>query len=450
MRKSLLIACVVTLAGLSAYAQNSAINTAIFAKQNFDYVKAKASIDKAVAHEKTSTSAKAWYIHGEIYQNIAAMKSDWDNYLLGLRNISMTEYTKAQTKTNEEIEEIQNLSDDPSAVSFDSYMKSVQFDAKGKYKNDIDRNLRSLTIVDFNKAGELYNDGVKGSEVDKEMLKSSYNYYERVLKMIDAMTAASQESFKSDLTSGDDEDGDAMDIELNFIDFYMARVAYYSDQNEKAKKHYKKLIDLNYDSPDIYRELAAIYQEEEDVEAERNLWASARANRPADNAIAIDEAAFYQRIGETDVLFNKLEEAIKLNPETSSLYNVLGGIYTQKIVNHNNAVSSADDKEALLDDATYAKYHDRAEELLKKAQELDASEVSNYTQLGSLYLSEGLVAYNENNNLPISESKKSAALVKQFKAAFAKAKEQFEKALTVDPENKEAKEYLNKIKLWSN
>lgn len=455
MRKSLIIACLVAMAGLSATAQNSAINTAIFAKQNFDYVKAKATIDKAVLHEKTSTSAKAWYYRGEIYQNIAAMKSDWDSYLEGLRLTNVTEYSKAldKAKNPEALDEIKNLSDDPSAIAFESYMKSRSFDTKGKHKNDIDNNLRSLTIVDFNEAGKLYNEGTKGKEVDKDMLMASYNFYDRVLTMVDAMGPVAQVSFKFDLTSGDDDDGDAMDEELKFIHFYMARVAYYSDQNDLAKAKYQELIDMKYESADIYRELANIYASEDNVQAQKDLWATARENLVGNNEIAIDEAAFYQRIGETDVLFDKLEEAIRLNPDEPSLYNVLGGIYTQKIVSHNNEVHSEEPDEASqLSDEDYKKYFARAEELLGTAQEMAPSEPSNWTQLGSLYLSEGLVAYNSNNGLSFSaaDQKKSKVYVEQFKASFAKAKVQFEKALEVDPENQDAAKYLKQIELWSN
>jgi len=448
MRKSLSIAIALMFAALGAFAQRPAVTTAIFDIGEFNYEKAKEGLDKAVKHEKTATDPKAWYYRGVVYQNLANMKFDWNSYI---GTLDAGSYAKALeiSKNEDDVKRLQNLSDDPSAVAHESFAKALEYDLKGKYKKKVDIGLMALGFVVFNEAGKLYNDGVKDGETDKDMLITAYERYQRVFDILDIMTVVKQAEFRSELT----KDDETMDDDLHFIKFYQARVAYYADANDKAKPLYQELVDAKYESADIYRELANIYAQEKDVESERALWNTARENLPKDNAIAIDEAAFYQRIGEMDKLFGKLEEAIKLNPNEPSLYNVLGGIYASKVVEHNNNVGAEPedkDESKILSDEDYQKYLARAEELLKKAQEMQPEEVTNYTQLGNMYASQGIVPYNANRNLGFSaaDQKKGKVLQAEYKEHFTKAKTEIDKALELDPEHSEAQDLQTKLGLW--
>ena len=65
--KKLLLTTVAALSMQLAMAQKSEITNAILFQKNGTLDKAKTSIDKAVAHEKTANDPKAWFYKGEIY-----------------------------------------------------------------------------------------------------------------------------------------------------------------------------------------------------------------------------------------------------------------------------------------------------------------------------------------------------------------------------------------------
>jgi tetratricopeptide (TPR) repeat protein len=247
-----------------------------------------------------------------------------------------------------------------------------------------------------------------------------------------------------------------LDAELHLVRFNMANAAFNAESWDLAEKEYQALVQVKLPEFMVYRNLSYIYKQRNDMDALRTLWNQATDNFDGSTelgrSLALEEAVFYQEIGELEVLIEKLRDAINLDPTNASLYNVLGGIYTQKIVDHNNALSdeTADQTKKLQDDVYTTMFAD-AEKLLLKAQELDAKEPTNFTQLGSLYLSEGLVAYNQNQRLTSSKSDlaKGKVLTEKYRASFAKAQVQFEKGLEVDDKNKAALEYLSKIHIWN-
>ncbi len=65
--KKLLLTTVAALSMQLAMAQKSEITNAILFQKNGTLDKAKASIDKAVVHEKTANDPKAWFTKGEVY-----------------------------------------------------------------------------------------------------------------------------------------------------------------------------------------------------------------------------------------------------------------------------------------------------------------------------------------------------------------------------------------------
>ena len=71
MKKLLLTIATAVCLGGAALAQTSAITDAYMYRKDGNLTAARTEIDKAVKHEKTSTSAKAWYFRGLIYEGLA-------------------------------------------------------------------------------------------------------------------------------------------------------------------------------------------------------------------------------------------------------------------------------------------------------------------------------------------------------------------------------------------
>lgn len=433
--RSILVTAVFGLIALAGFSQGSAVTTAVLAMQSEDYGKAKTNIDAAVLHEKTKTDPKAWYNRGLVYQKLSEIKID------------QYRFQPTNKITEQQIEEFKNLSEDPSAVSLESFKKSLEYDLKKRYIKKVDVALDALGITIFNEGGIYYSQAFKDNDnTDPESLMRSYVAYERMFTSMSTMTPYAMERFKGKLVQMA-----KLDPDLNEVHFNMANAAYYAKSYEKAKKEYEYLVEAKMEELIIYRNLADIYKRKEDREAQERLWTKGRENFPKNTAIALDEAVFYQEIGEVGILVEKLESAINLDPENASLYNVLGGIYTQRIVDHNNALSDTEiDQTKKLSATEYADVKAKAETHLRKAQELKPEEPTNYTQLGSLYLSEGLVSYNANANLSSKERTKGAELTAKYKEAFTNARGQYQKGLDMDPDNEIAKEYITKIGLWIN
>lgn len=442
MRLTLLIFFVSALFAVQASAQKTALTTAILARDADDYVKAKESIDQVVLNEKTMIDPKAWFYRGFIYQNLAQIMVNPDGYY----------FNPVNGITEGDVETFLTLTDDPVGVAFDSYKKCLELDAKQKWTRKVDDNLRDvLGYMAFNMGGINFQKGLETDNMDKEYLMKAYDQYSNLYKIMDLMTEPSRIVFKQNLAKDA-----ALDTDLHLVRFNMANAAFNAENWEVAEKEYKELVRVKLPEFMVYRNLSYIYKERKDVDALRDLWNHATDNFDGSTelgkSLALEEAVFYQEIGELEVLIEKLRAAIGLDPTNASLYNVLGGIYTQKVVDHNNALSDekADQTKKLQEDVYTTLFSD-AEKLLLKAQELDAKEPTNFTQLGSLYLSEGLVAYNQNQRLSSSKSDlaKGKILTDKFRAAFAKAQVQFEKGLEVDDKNKAALEYLSKIHIWN-
>ena len=128
--KKISLALIVTcLSGSLAYSQNAKVQTAYnFYKPEYkQYDKAKEAIDEAVLNEKTSTSAKAWYYRGLIYQALYKDK----NY--------------------------GSLCNNCLQIAFESYKKSLELDPKNEWV-DIINSLQIPAIVnqEFNQGVEFF------------------------------------------------------------------------------------------------------------------------------------------------------------------------------------------------------------------------------------------------------------------------------------------------------
>lgn len=126
--KKILLTTVAAVGMHLAMAQNSEITSAILAQKNGTLDKAKTSIDKAVAHEKTANNPKAWFYKGEVYAAFV------DNPIYGKQV--------------------------PNAVeeAYQAYDKAIALDKDGEWGKQAAAKKDALYAGAFNNAVNAYND----------------------------------------------------------------------------------------------------------------------------------------------------------------------------------------------------------------------------------------------------------------------------------------------------
>lgn len=395
--------------------------------------------------EEAKTNDKAYFTRGDVYLEFARIKYDLKRYRFG---DAESKYNKEQRKS------LQDFIDEPLAKAFADYKKGVELDNKfgrGKaYKRQIRDKVPGMVIMAINQginnqneAASLNPESEDYENVFKEQMARSYHFFDLSLNMLDWMP----EDERKDLV---DNQLSQNQLSIQFLKESRAKTAFYAGKMDIAEKELSALVKPGYYNMDIFRSLGSLYIDNEQNDKARQHWEKVRGMYPDSPAVAIEEAVFYQTIGETSTLMSKLDDVIALNPENAVLYNVQGKLLTDFVVDHNNELSKKEedrDASKILEDKVKTTYYNKAESRLKKAIELSPEEVSSYNLLGVLYYSEGLNLYNKRFQFGTSpeDLKKRGELKKQYSAFFDKAIAQYEAAVEVDPDNLVALDKLQEI-----
>jgi tetratricopeptide (TPR) repeat protein len=155
-----------------------------------------------------------------------------------------------------------------------------------------------------------FNKGI--SAYEQKDYKSAIKFYEIVLSII---PYDKNEDLKKNKLS-----------EKNLY-LYMALSAMQSSDNVKSKIYLKKLMDLNYDDPVIYMQMANIYLEEKDTTSAIQFIEQGRAKFPSQKDLINQELNIYMSMGKQDVLLEKLNAAIEINSDDAMLLFVRGSVY---------------------------------------------------------------------------------------------------------------------------
>lgn len=267
--KKFMLTAVAALGMQLAFAQNSAVTNAILHQKNGTLDKARTEIDKAVVHEKTANSAKAWFTKAEIY---AAMVG---NPVYG------------------------TLVADPAQEAAVAYDKAITLDKPGgEYAKQAQEKKKAISEALYVNA---LNEGVK------------FNQEQKFNEALQAFTKAQQHN-PQDTTAY----------------LYAAIMAEQAENYSAAKENYRKLIGLNYTKPNVYNRLYYITSQVEKNEAEslKVLEEGLKAN-PNNKDLMLTELDTYIKAGKAQQAIEKLQKAIEVDPNNVSLYLVLGQVYEQ-------------------------------------------------------------------------------------------------------------------------
>lgn len=347
--KKLLLALLAMLS-LQAFAQKSMVESAAIYLRNSEMEDAKKSIDAAILNEETKNDPKAWYYYVAILDTI-------------YRNPAY-----------------ESLSEPDLAEKFyNGCKKCIELDVKGKYKDYCkDQAILNSAFMTFNKGINAYE--------NKEYAKA-INYYQMVL---DVFPYDNNEVLKKNNLS-----------EKN-IYLYMAYSAIQGSDNTKAKVYLQKLMDLNYDDHLIYMQMTNIYLEEKDTTTALKFVDLGRTKYPAEKDLINQELNIYIAMNRQDILIDKLNAAIELNPDDHSLTFVRGSVY-------DNASNDLNKKAR--------QSRDTVTTLKKKAQvEKNPTKKAQYTTAAANY------------------QKSYDALSLQAKEAAAKAEADYKKVVELNPD----------------
>jgi len=321
--KKFFLTAVAAISMQAAFAQNGAITSAVMLQQKGTLDKAKIEIDKAVAHEKTKDSPKAWYYKGVIYSEMA-------NHPVYGKTVDM-----AQT----------------SREAFAAFQKVTELE-KGAKKQEFTKLAEtSLSVLEQNMYAFAMNEGVEHYN-NKEFAEAKKSYLEAI-------------KFKPEDTTA-------------YI--YGAYAAAGAEDYTGAKELYNQLVDKKMASPAVYSQLLYIAGDVEKNDQEvASVLQKARAVYPENRNFMLQELNILLKAGKEDEIMAKLDEAIKADPANANLYAVRGNI-NERLKKQDEAI--ADYKKAIeLDpnsfDAQYnlgVYYFNQGVNILKKTEKMSLAQ----------------------------------------------------------------------------
>ncbi len=202
---------------------------------------------------------------------------------------------------------------------------------------------------------------------------------------------------------------------LNDQYFIVGVSGYYSKQFDAVKPYLDKLYNDGSEEAFVYDALYNIYSESDSEKALAYL-AKGREIVPGDTGLLFNEINHYLKLGELDVLIEKLNSAIAAEPDNVGVYNTLGSVYDQL---HQKEMSAGNKEKA-------QGYFDSALENYNVVLEKDPTNFDATYSVGALYYNKAATYVERLNEL-------AADLTPAGMKSYDKAKEdmdnEFRKAL---------------------
>jgi len=210
---------------------------------------------------------------------------------------------------------------------------------------------------------------------------------------------------------------------------------------------YKKLETTNFSrNPGIYQDLASIYLITKDTTDAFKTISDGVAKFPSNNDLRRKEIEIGLQSGKQDQLLSTVDAAIAADPKNALLYYYDGLTYSQIAEAYGAQAKKA--KDAAAKAALQQKKLDnfaKAAEQYKKALGINPNDFPTNLNLGYVLISPAIDEYNAANLLPTSKQKEYEAAVAKSKADFDAAKPYLQKAVDLNPKSVDA---LNNLKTY--
>jgi len=372
IKKGLLTLLVLILYTNIISAQKHNVVNASIALRNEEYVDAKKYIDEAYETESTSNDAKMWNYRAPIYLQIALKEPTLDK--------------------------------DAAFKATEAYIKCLQKDKKGRVvvrkwtsEEDILAGLIQCGYKLFNVAIDKYN-----TEDYKESLKC-YN------AIFDIIPLDTEDQLKrGNITK-----------ETIYMNSYLATSKI--KDNKQSKEFLQKLIDINFNEPDIFRYMSSILYEEGKSEEALMYLSTGREMFEDDQGLIEAEINLYLKLGKSGELIEKLSNAIELNPDNDIFYVVRGTCYQ-----NNNEI-----EKAIID--------------YNFALEINPEQTIALNNISSCLLKQTDPIVKKMNNLSLSQTSKFNKLKLDLKNLYLKTLPYVKKYLELEPNDKSILNVLAEI-----
>jgi len=351
MKKITLLAVLLFSMTIMASAQNSKRTTAYNYLRKGKLDLAKENIDPAVKHPKTMEDAKTWFYYGNIYIQIATSQ----------------------------LEAYKNLDPDALNKAYEGYNKCMAYDENGRYKAEI---LQNMIVI-------------------------SNNYYSRGLSYYDAQDfkTAYQEFNQAVMVNKSIDNVDTLAI------YAAAMTALAGEMYPEAETAYVELIEMGYNNPAIYTDLANIYKHYKEIPRATEVLKEGIAKYPNEASLLFAQINILLEEKEYEHVISTLNKAIELAPENHTLYFVQGQSYENM------------------------KENDLAIKSYEKAIEIKPDYSDALFNLGAIHYNKAVEIYAEANDLPLDAADKYKEMTESAKKYFLDAQPYFESALELTPDD---------------
>lgn len=218
------------------------------------------------------------------------------------------------------------------------------------------------------------------------------------------------------LSEAGEESALAAEGDVNNQKYLAALATFNAGAMPKAEKYLMDLYENDTQEPAVYDYLYKLKSEQESPEAAYKYLSEGREKFPEEVSLLFSEINHFLKLGKSDELITKLEEAIKAEPENISLYNVLGNTYDNL---YQRAVKEGNQEMA-------NEYFAKSFLQFKKAHEIDPESSVPVYSMGQLFYNKAALKTQE---LQEFASDYSSEGMKKYEAAREEVFKQFDNAL---------------------
>lgn len=326
--------------------------------------KALEYIEPTIAHEKTMGDEKTWRYRGQIYSMIAGAEN----------------------------EEYRNLHPSPVQEAARSYLKAMELDEKGSYKNE---NMQALAVVQ--QQANFY----AGTQFAENQFTKSYENFKLAAELAEKLGVT------------------------DTVAVYNAGLAAERAENyDAAIEQYQKAIEIGYQEGTMYVFLALMHEKLGDEEQYMETVQKGRAAYPGNSDLIRMELNHYLQNEKFEEAENNLKLAIESEPDDKTLHFALGVVYDNL-----GKVEEAGDS-------------------YKKAIELDANYFDPLYNLGALYFNRAVELNQEANEIKDDDLYQKKR--EQAAEMFIKAEPFLDRARALEPDDQATLASLRQLYAYTN
>jgi tetratricopeptide (TPR) repeat protein len=341
MKRTLILFALIMLVTV-AFAQFKKDRSAAYnAWQKPDLVKAKESIDKAVAYPEAATDAKVWYYRGGIYFDI--------------------QLSPAKTV----------LAPDALNTAYDAFIKARELDTKEEFKAEIAAKLKAV-------GGEYFNEGITLFQLPN---------YDGAIPYFEKSVSIAKSNHEIDTMAN-----------YGLALCYEKKAALDKAFLDQAIEKYQYLVDIKMKDVLIYTALANLYRDKGNIEKGSEIINLGKSMFPGNTDLVITEANMYISTNNHAKAVSSLMIAKEKEPKNISVLYAIGVTYdllkndtklsdAERLEYFNAAIQGY--KETLAVDPNYfdalfnlgAIYYNKGGEVINEANKLPISETAKYDKM---------------------------------------------------------------------